>query len=580
METTRNYGQCRFCLVKGNHRDIMKEYDHNGDREVYYDAVLDCFNLFLSTDALISKLICLSCVERLRDAINFRLMIVTTERKLLDMLKETDDKQTIFVNVPIDDTLDINLSVKKEDCRIKDEPSNEEQDSVDNDNDPDYEPDEEYLLDGGSSTEPGQHGHGCNTNLIEGEAELLARFPPSTLPTRSTLHLYCEEYAKHLNNLNGIIVLPSRISKLLEEDDKKPNMANGLYVTEKTAHITNACTLLEFSNITPFKSRSRNGFPCFYCRNHFENLDRLKQHTHEHKKSELRRVLGTYGAECLVVYADVTDLCCIICNTSIRNLNELKLHLTREHKKKMYSEYNDRVIPFKLSPTNVYECQVCGFNFETFGSIERHMNVHFRNYVCIECGTGFVTKYRLKVHVKSMHVGGSFPCNICSKIFTTQQKHKSHVDAVHKMVKRFKCSKCPERFSEYFRRQKHMVEEHGFAPLQYKCNVCEKSFDRRYTLSRHMKRDHLEERDYECDMCSYKCFTNNELRIHMIKHVGDRIYECAVCKKSYARKKTLKEHMRIHNNDRRFACAVCGQAFVQKCSLKGHLKTHHHEYGL
>jgi PR domain zinc finger protein 5 len=380
--------------------------------------------------------------------------------------------------------------------------------------------------------------------------------------------------------VSDIMIIPSTIAKLLEDDHTRSKLSTSVIVTEKMAHIVNAATLLEYSNITPFRSRSRNGFPCFYCRNLFENLEKLKAHTLEHKKSELKKVLGTFGAECLVVYADITDLTCSICQMGVPNLQELKNHLTRDHKKKMYLSHTDRVIPFKLTQSNVYECQICGFNFETFGSIERHMNVHFRNYVCKDCGTGFVTKYRLKVHVKSMHVGGNFPCIICSKVFTTHQKHKNHVDTVHKMVKRFKCTKCPERFSEYFRRQKHMVEEHGVAPLRYKCNVCDKSFDRRYTLSRHMKRDHLEERDYECNVCSYKCFTKNELIIHMIKHNGERIHECSVCKKSYARKKTLKEHMRIHNNDRRFACAVCGQAFVQKCSLKGHLKTHHHEYAL
>lgn len=258
----------------------------------------------------------------------------------------------------------------------------------------------------------------------------------------------------------------------------------------------------------------------------------------------------------------------------------MKSHLTNVHKKKLYLEYTDRVIPFKLAQNGAFECQVCGFNFETFGSIERHMNVHFRNYVCKECGTGFATKYRLKVHSKSMHNMGCFPCEQCGKVFTTQQKITNHVNAVHKLLKRFKCTKCPERFAEYFRRQKHLVQVHGVAPLKYKCNVCDKSFDRRYTLSRHMKRDHLEERDFQCETCSYKCFTKNELRVHMIKHNGERIFECSVCKKSYARKKTLKEHMRIHNNDRRFACAVCGQAFVQKCSLKGHLKTHHLEFSL
>lgn len=370
--------------------------------------------------------------------------------------------------------------------------------------------------------------------------------------------------------------------KLIEDQDRRRSLSGTrrLYITEKMAHMVNASMLLLHSNVTPFRSKSRTGFPCFYCRNVFENLDKLKSHTNEHKKTEVKKILRTYGAECLVVYVDITDLKCNLCDKKLQSLSELKSHLVNTHKKKMHPEFTDRVIPFKLSQSSVYECQVCGFNFETFGSIERHMNVHFRNYVCKECGTGFVTKYRLKVHCKSMHAGGSFPCASCGKVFTTLQKHNNHVNTVHKLLKRFKCTKCPERFAEYFRRQKHLVQVHGVAPLQYKCNVCDKSFDRRYTLSRHMKRDHLEERDFQCEMCSYKCFTKNELRVHMVKHNGERIFECSVCKKSYARKKTLKEHMRIHNNDRRFACAVCGQAFVQKCSLKGHLKTHHVEFSM
>lgn len=372
------------------------------------------------------------------------------------------------------------------------------------------------------------------------------------------------------------------IAKQLEDSElRHESLSKKIIISEKQALITNASNIIVNSNVTPFRCKNRTGFPCFYCRSLFENLEKLQEHQEvSHKRTDARCVLATLGPESLIVYVDVTDLKCTLCDRSMPNVNELKSHLIKIHNKKFYADFTDRVVPFKLSGNNIFECQVCGFNFETFGSIERHMNVHFRNYVCNECGSGFVTKYRLKVHSKSMHVEGSYPCDICKKVFASTQKLKNHTDAVHKLVKRFKCPKCPERFTEYFRRQKHLVTIHGVEPLKYNCNVCDRSFDRRFTLSRHMKRDHLEERNYQCEMCSYKCFTNNELRVHMIKHNGERIFECSVCKKSYARKKTLKEHMRIHNNDRRFACAVCGQAFVQKCSLKGHMKTHHMEYTL
>ncbi|KAG6459155.1 gastrula zinc finger protein XlCGF26.1 [Manduca sexta] len=568
-----SYGKCRCCLAMGHHKDLMKEYYNNGIREVYFDTFMECFNLFLSTSEQLSTLICTSCVSRLRDAISFKMMVVSTERQLLDALIHHDDKHTVFVSVPVEENKLEDVDIKPEGTtEVKQEPPevqhydmSYESDFLDND---DCEIEAKDIVD---------------DSVVSGENELLARFGKDTLkplPSRHTLRTVCPNYVKHLELLKGIEIMPKMIKKLLQENTyRRLSNSRNIYVTEKIAHIVNASTLLEFSNMTPFRSRARNGFPCFYCRNIFENLEKLREHTSGHKKSDINRVLKTYGPESFVVNADITDLTCNICSQSLVNINELKTHLTNIHKKKMHLEFTDRVIPFKLSQTNVFECQICGCNYETFGAIERHMNVHFRNYVCKECGTGFVTKYRLKVHAKG-HMGGTFPCEICGKIFASQQKHKNHVDTVHKLVKRFKCTKCPDRFTEYFRRQKHMVEVHGVAPLQYKCNVCERTFERRYTLSRHMKRDHLEERDFQCELCSYKCFTKNELRVHMVKHNGERIFECSVCKKSYARKKTLKEHMRIHNNDRRFACAVCGQAFVQKCSLKGHLKTHHLEFSL
>ncbi|XP_059056425.1 zinc finger protein 431-like [Achroia grisella] len=574
MEIKNNmfYGQCRCCLAKGNHRDIMAEYYSNGIREVYFDIFVECFNLFLSTDTTLSTQICSSCVQRLRDASSFRMMVAATERQLLSQLNVGDGKNTVFVNVPVEDlAIHNDVPIKMEEDDVKEEVSDTELDQ------------DETIMDFGADDSSNFEVDSKEDEFLTAEAALLARFAGSLkpLPSREDLYTKCADYVKHLDMLKSMVIFPSMIAKRLEDEGRKQKIGTKkMFVTEKMALITNASAILECSNMIPFRSKSRAGFPCFYCRNIFENLDKLKEHTREHKKNEIKKILSTYGAECLVVYADISDLKCSLCDGKQSNLNELKTHLIRVHKKKMYPEYNNRVIPFKLSQDNVYECQICGFNFETFGSIERHMNVHFRNYVCQDCGTGFVTKYRLKVHCKSMHVGGNFPCEICKKVFTTHQKQKNHVDAVHKMVKRFKCTRCPERFSEYFKRQKHMVEVHGVAPLQYKCNVCDKSFDRRYTLSRHMKRDHLEERDFQCQLCAYKCFTNNELRVHMVKHNGERIFECSVCKKSYARKKTLKEHMRIHNNDRRFACGVCGQAFVQKCSLKGHLKTHHHEYSL
>ncbi|CAH2108950.1 unnamed protein product [Euphydryas editha] len=506
------YGECRCCSNVGQHRDLMLEYEWNGTREVYFNTFLECFNLFLSTNSKKGNLICSSCILRLRDASRFKKMVLEAERNLLSYDVNQENSIVQLQNKKPDLQDEHLVEIKNEKTDVNSECSEFDQNGANSDTDGSLELEE---------------------NIVKNN-------------TKSYTDSIRETFCKVKNNNR----------------------------TEKLAYIHNTMIILENSNVTPFKPKHQAGFPCFYCRMMFDDVIIMREHQQKHTKIELKRVLWSYGAENFVVYVDTTDLKCTICDKNVQNLNELKLHLVKDHKKKM-QDYPDRVVPFKLS-SSIFECQVCKSNFETFGSIERHMNVHFRNYVCKECGTGYVTKCRLKVHSKQ-HIGGSFQCETCKKVYTTPTKLKNHIDVVHKMIKRFKCAKCDERFTEYFRRQKHMVEVHGVAPLEYKCNICKKTFDRKYVMSMHMKRDHLEDKDYQCEMCSYRCFTKKQLKLHMIKHNGERIFECTICKKSYARKKTLREHMRIHNKDRRYACKACGQAFVQNCSLKRHVKTHHPE---
>lgn len=343
-------------------------------------------------------------------------------------------------------------------------------------------------------------------------------------------------------------------------------------MSEKLANALNATTLFEYSNATAFKTKNRNGYPCFYCREIYDP-EGLRGHQNGHSKSTLFKLFTKYSADELIVYADVTDLKCTICNKEIPSLADLKEHLTEVHNKKMFLDKPDRVIPFKLKDKD-FECQVCGHYFETFGAVERHMNSHFGNFICEECGAGFITKHRLGVHSYVQHKHGNYVCTICNKYFQTPLKYRIHYDAVHKMLKKNKCPKCPEKFIDYFTRQKHLVDVHGDAPILYKCNVCDKAFNRKYTLSCHMKRTHLAQKDWKCEFCSYMCYTKTELRQHMVRHGANKEHECLICKRAYARKKALVMHMRIHTNDRRFICNVCGMAFVQKSTLNGHMKTH------
>ncbi|CAG9106397.1 unnamed protein product [Plutella xylostella] len=548
-------GACRCCAAAGYHRELMKEYNFEGNREVYAEIFMECFNINLDTHNT-SNLICSSCIHRLRDANSFREMVLAGQRALQDVDPLQRGEFAQVVNLLNDgDEVVVKVEELKTECRS------------DDDDDDDYVPDDSGDYGDPPSSPPSPDAR---------EAALLARYPGATLRPRAP-----PGFLQHCHRLRDKIITARDVEKILIEQESmaaKLDISSN-YITEKRAHIINISTMIENSNVTPFRSKTTHGYPCFYCRKALGTLEELKSHTNQdHKSIDVKKFLYKYGPENIVVNVDVTDLKCKICDSKIANLSELKKHLNQTHKKQMCLKYTDRLVPFKLEKDLV--CQICDGTFQTFGAVERHMNLHFRNYVCKECGTGFITKYRLKVHVKSIHVGGNYPCEVCGKVFPSYQKKKTHTDAVHKLFKRFKCPKCSVRFTEYFARQRHLVEVHGAAPIKYKCNVCDREFDRKYNLSRHLKKDHLKEKNNECETCGYTCFTVTELKVHMIKHVGERTHECDVCKKAYARKKTLKEHMKIHTNDRRHVCAVCGQAFIQKCSLKGHIKTHHPELNM
>ncbi|XP_063543800.1 zinc finger imprinted 3-like isoform X1 [Cydia strobilella] len=532
------YGKCRCCLKAGEHRDVFKEYYCDGTREVYFDIFLECFNVFLSISSGNSNLICADCIQKLRDASNFRKMVVDAEKQL-QFVKDSADLETqqdvILVKPEPDDDYD-DMETEYKDVKVP--------------------PDLEIKQEGETRKRGRRKEEEKNKKADDDHDYMETEF----VDEKKT----CSKNVK------------ARLNRETELGSKQKSDQRD--VTEKAAHVHNAQLILEHSNVTAFKGKSRVGLPCFYCKDLFDNIEALRTHQKEHKKSDMKKSLNALSPYCFIVNMDITDLRCTLCDASFNTLEDFKSHLESEHNKKFYTQFEDRVIPFKVPMDNSYICQICGLKFESFGSIERHMNGHFRNYNCDKCDRGFVTNHRLNTHVKTIHVEGSFQCETCKKVFSSHQKLKSHVDTVHKMVKRFKCTKCSERFTAYFKRYQHLVEKHGQAELEYKCNVCDKVYRKKNMLSQHMKRDHLEERSIQCEICLSNFFSRKELNMHMVKHNGARTFECTVCKKAYARKKTLTEHMRIHNNDRRFSCAVCGLAFVQKCSLKGHMKTHHPEY--
>ena len=62
------FGECRCCLAKGNHRDLMKEHYFNGIREVYFDIFMETFNLYVSSSFKLLNKLFICCTVSLRSS--------------------------------------------------------------------------------------------------------------------------------------------------------------------------------------------------------------------------------------------------------------------------------------------------------------------------------------------------------------------------------------------------------------------------------------------------------------------------------------------------------------------------------
>lgn len=345
---------------------------------------------------------------------------------------------------------------------------------------------------------------------------------------------------------------------------------------ELDCHRNNARQILLWSNATPIRCQGGIGYSCSFCCQEFPNPADLKKHTLEtHDDATKSTFMKGATKVKFIVKLDITDLQCNICKQNIDTIDAMRNHLKDVHDKKIFMDIKDHLLPFKFNDDTL-RCVICSQIFLRFKSLQQHMNVHYRNYICQTCDAGFVSEQILFSHEK-VHQTGQFKCDHCELIFETKLKRLNHVKRLHDKVAFHKCGYCNERFRENFMKVAHMSKVHGIEDSKIKCQACDKLFSTTHAYRIHTRRDHLMEKSHKCTQCDMAFFDSNRLTMHMVKHTGVKEFQCEVCQKFYSRRKVLWEHMKIHNNIRRHKCELCGMTFVQKCSWRGHMKSKHGE---
>lgn len=330
----------------------------------------------------------------------------------------------------------------------------------------------------------------------------------------------------------------------------------------------NALIIFEYSHVYPF-IHATSKYKCMVCYKFFLEAHLLKTHIdNEHTITDLKDKL-TIQVRDKNLKVDVSLLRCKICSTSLKNLDELKVHL-KNHGKDINLGFRDNIIPFKLNEKQ-FDCQICTATYPKLRLLVKHMNSsHFNNFSCEYCGSQFVSLRLLKSHLQS-HEIGSFPCSKCNKVFKSSVYRSNHIRVTHlKHLLRI-CPYCPERFNSNYNRTKHIRIAHKPNTELFKCETCGKGFDLKYHLRLHIRSVHLQERNFECNVCHLRFFNNYTLSRHMKTHTGDYQFKCQICGKGYSTRFRLREHCKTHN----MICYSCGTDCRDHDSLAAHINEVH-----
>ncbi|KAJ8704000.1 hypothetical protein PYW07_013294 [Mythimna separata] len=561
---------CRCCLTEGCYKDISTEYFWMGKREVYAEMLSDTLSVSIAYSQSggpnsNSRLICELCISRLRDASDFKRQVLECEKTFMQHLDAGSSTAISDLEIQVEpsDSELVKLERVKQEKRLSDD--DDEFDDRCGFDDDDDDLDDQPLTKLASKI-PKKESVDLLDLLDNTKATEKRKSSSKTksVPAKKTKTVKKEQ-------------VKAGASKMAAKTEKKKKGPVELTVKWRPTrkyndHRDNAAIILESSNACPFRWR-RGSFACAFCPLSFGDFSGVKEHTVDHpNRIEALRKARPFAN----VKMEVTELRCELCLTRMTDLDALAEHLIKNHNKPIVSKLGLGVTPFYLTEDKEYKCTHCDETFVTFTNLNTHLNLHYPNSICFQCGKAFSSIHRLKSHLLTHDATTTtqHKCTKCDQVFPTRVLKNNHITQKHGPEFRYKCPYCKESFKSYADRGRHLKTAHD-KKIEYPCSLCSSVFAMCNQRTKHIKQVHMRIKSFACNFCPYKFVTAAQLRNHMIKHGGERKYQCQVCKKAYARTKTLREHMRIHNNDKRFVCEFCNTAYVQKCSLQSHMRTHH-----
>ena len=73
---------------------------------------------------------------------------------------------------------------------------------------------------------------------------------------------------------------------------------------------------------------------------------------------------------------------------------------------------------------------------------KKHLNLEKESFECPKCSKHFKSKSALNRHISTIHMGQTFPCNLCSVVRTQKGDLKKHMDKFHLVEYREEAKPC------------------------------------------------------------------------------------------------------------------------------------------
>ncbi|XP_075157437.1 zinc finger Y-chromosomal protein 2-like [Haematobia irritans] len=286
------------------------------------------------------------------------------------------------------------------------------------------------------------------------------------------------------------------------------------------------------------------------------------------------------------------ELECAFCTATATTFNLLRLHYRNEHpNEKCYATCCGRKfakrcgiyehIQVHLDP-NTFRCNVCGKCSTSSRNLSKHIReLHTdegkkRPFQCQVCQKHFQNKTNLRTHMEThLEVKEEHMCRDCGKGFSTEQRRKVHERTVHNVDR--VCEECGKIVHGIYALKRHLQEHAGLVKQKWPCDLCETELHSHSGLKRHKLLRHNDgSTAYVCSDCGKISPSRTALYSHKrLVHMMERKYKCEICGKSFKFSHNLKEHLAWHTNTDLYQCPHCPKTFKMKANMQRHRKRDH-----